>query len=612
MQAFGVSNRLSIRRWSTTLHLPEQHDSSDSVRNRLDLLCRTSLVDSLRTELARRLNATDASVWFIRRLELDVACNLGIADSSIADQLSGVLMRAIRAALSRGASGDTEIAIRFESKADYLASFFFDLVEGTARGLWYYAEFESLFALPDGSVILQTLRKHPELTDEVLTALARSGRWKIVSRILSSSQCQQLLALLKPELTMGTTSVDLLLKTWLSSGQPRKSQPEEVLNLYLAARVANAGPAGVLRQVCPVLLEYLQWCEHSTGRSSPDASTQFLRLVELLGISGARDLCSALVPAVTPQEQFVEIRDSRSSELAGLCLAWSAFVSTDVSRLVSDQKLLRFLLATRLAGKTRQRTAEVDPIPLLFADLETAPSTQERSELTLGEKDLCELFRSILNEQHRRRWLGGHLIAERIRLPECGRPVLLFREMHSNAWVYATDGNRSATDAIGELRQWWPTTDQFTVLFEGNQWMIPRSELVPGVSVQFFDGSDSVELGSPEPQPARKLRSAKEELSYLSATDTLSLSTELLVLLLSRLTLQAFANRLPGFARSSPAWLGRNLLGSSGRLTRAEDGAIQVQLEPPPLHLVLRMGGWDTDSFRLHSGQQVHLCLSSP
>jgi hypothetical protein len=578
----------------------------------VDLLCRTSLVDSLRSELAERLNPTDSSVWFIRRLELDVACNLGVSDTSIAEQLSGVLMRALRTALSRGASGDAEIAIRFESKADYLAAFFLDLVEGTARGLWYYADFESLFALPDASVILQTLRKHPQLADEVLTELARSGRWKAVCRILSSSQCQQLLALLKPDITTGTTCVDLLWEAWRSSGQPRRLQPEEVLNLYLAARVANAGPAGVLWHVCRELLGYLQWCDQSDRRSMTDAPAPLLGLVELLGITGARDLCSAFAPSATPKSPILDDSVSRPSAFAGLCLAWSAFVSLDVSRLLCDQKLLRFLMATRLAGKTRAHRAEMDPVPLLFADLESAPPPEKRSQLKLGVQNLSELLKSILRQQHRRGWLGSTLLAERLTLPECGRPILLIRDLHSNAWVYATDGNRSVSEAIGELRQWWPTAEQFTVLLESNDMMISKSERVPGVTFEFSDRSDSLEVGSQESQQVGKPRSAKTELSYLSAADTLPLSTELLVLLLSRLTLQAFANRLPGFARSSPAWLGSNLLGSAGSLTVHDDGAIQVELQPPPLHLVLRMSGWDTDSFTLHSGRQVRLCLGTP
>jgi hypothetical protein len=109
-----------------------------------------------------------------------------------------------------------------------------------------------------------------------------------------------------------------------------------------------------------------------------------------------------------------------------------------------------------------------------------------------------------------------------------------------------------------------------------------------------------------------KLRPLPADLEFLSADLRLDLQLELLLLLLSRFTLQAFASRLPGFAHSSSGWLSQNFLETPGVITQREDGSIDVSVVPPPLHVALRLGGWDTDAFRLHCGRHVRLQLQRP
>jgi len=577
----------------------------------MDLLCRTSLANSLRAAFSVRLDSSDPTVWFVRRLELDLACNLDASDAELAQLLINVLAEALRSALFRGASGDTDIAVRFSSKAEYLAAFCFDLADGTARGLWYYADFEPLFALPDGTIILQTLRKHPDLAEEILLVLARSGRWNTVRSRLSSAQCQQLLALLQTAGPSDAVSPVRLLQAWRECGQPRRTAPQDLLNFYLAGRVSCAASPGLLWQLCPALLQYLEWWDHSNIRQSGAASPLFIRLVELLGFSEAQEVCAACMAAAPGHDQPDSACRSLPSSLAGLFLVWSAFVSTDVSPLLSDQNLLRYLLAMRLAGRHRAGTAEVDAIPQLLADLRYAPNQDQLVQLSPEAELQMRLFSTILEYQHRRRWLCGRVLLRRIALPGCGRRILLFQDAQSAAWAFAADGICSEAEAIQKLRAMWPASEHLTVIVCTDDATDSLPDTVPGVSLLRADATELSGSSSTVSEQSPKLRGLETDLAFLSSRYLLPLGTELLVLLLSRLSLQAFAARLPGFSRSSSKWLSSNLLETAGVLLWLEDGVIEVQLQPPPLHLVLRMGGWDSDSFRLHSGQQVRFGLAS-
>jgi hypothetical protein len=66
----------------------------------------------------------------------------------------------------------------------------------------------------------------------------------------------------------------------------------------------------------------------------------------------------------------------------------------------------------------------------------------------------------------------------------------------------------------------------------------------------------------------------------------------------SRSLLQAFADRLPGFSKSSPPYLNENFLNFEAEVTSFED-RYEVRLGNPPLHLVLSMAGLNRHQFTL-------------
>ncbi|MBO1076169.1 hypothetical protein [Roseomonas marmotae] len=83
---------------------------------------------------------------------------------------------------------------------------------------------------------------------------------------------------------------------------------------------------------------------------------------------------------------------------------------------------------------------------------------------------------------------------------------------------------------------------------------------------------------------------------------------------LAQAVLRRFARRLPGFGHAGPDWLRANLLGP-GALRRGhppgEPPWLEVVLDPPPLALLLRMGGLLPASYRLPDGTRVDLLLAA-
>lgn len=69
--------------------------------------------------------------------------------------------------------------------------------------------------------------------------------------------------------------------------------------------------------------------------------------------------------------------------------------------------------------------------------------------------------------------------------------------------------------------------------------------------------------------------------------------------IVARVVMSGFARRLPGFDRSSPEFVRHNFLDVAGSINIEPSGAIAVELERPPLHLVLALAGLDCSSFAL-------------
>ncbi len=612
-----MSSALAIRRWKNNVLLPGDAAAAELTRQRIDLLCRTTLTDTLRARLGALVGAADTSLWFVRRLELELACTMSHEDQQLADAWCELFLRTLRLAMSRGAAGDHDVAVRFESREEYLASFFSDLVSGTARGLWYYAEFESLFALPDGMVVVETLRKFPQLADAVLTRLVRMDRWDAILPKLSATQCGRLLSILQPGAEAGPVFIERLLEAWQACGRPVSSTPPNILRLYVMARSNLAGAAASLIAVVPTMLQFIAARNRPESNSRASHSPEFLRLVELLGAVQTRQLVAALAeltePADAPSDASPEPASptpgsTHMSSLAGLFFVWSALVASELSSSLSSSKQLRFLLAMRLAGRARQRAAALDPVPLMMADLEEAPTTELLESFQLPAGQSRQLQTLLLRTQFRRRWLSGQLYLHALRLPQCERQIWLVRDLQTGTWVFAADGVRPAEQVLIELRTLWPDESPLLVLVDESDTLESIADNVPGVSVRFAEQLPDDERVMVQ-QRIAKLRPLPPDIEFLSTNLRLDLQLELLLLLLGRFALQAFASRLPGFAHSSPGWLSQNFLETPGVVARHEDGAIDVSVVPPPLHVVLRLGGWDTDAFRLHCGRHARLRL---
>jgi hypothetical protein len=81
--------------------------------------------------------------------------------------------------------------------------------------------------------------------------------------------------------------------------------------------------------------------------------------------------------------------------------------------------------------------------------------------------------------------------------------------------------------------------------------------------------------------------------------------------LFARATLKHFARRLIGFDASSPEHIYRNFLAGIA-FVRDTAEQIEVELEPPPLSIVLSMGGILEETYSLPWIEGRTVCLRRP
>src|SRR3712207_4810509 len=128
-----MSNRLSIRRLNATYLVPRDLDAPEAARRRLDEVVTRRLADDCARLLSGALDPRDDSVWLIRRLDIELALDLGAADD---DLIARAWARRAAVSLARAiaAGPDGANVIRFPDAASHVAQFVLDLAEGRAWG----------------------------------------------------------------------------------------------------------------------------------------------------------------------------------------------------------------------------------------------------------------------------------------------------------------------------------------------------------------------------------------------------------------------------------------------------------------------------------------------
>jgi hypothetical protein len=193
-----IDSRLQIRRVHAEYLVPSDHPSPRRIRDRLDQDITRSLSHTLSTAFASWFPETDSSLWFVRRLDIDLAVNASGGGRHVARAFTQKLANVLGNTLQDRADHDN--VMRFASPADYLAQFLLDLAAGHAWGRWYYESFFGLRMLSTSAALRTAICDLPERGRAALLHL-QNAELKNVLRALNRQDTQRILEGLTQEVS---------------------------------------------------------------------------------------------------------------------------------------------------------------------------------------------------------------------------------------------------------------------------------------------------------------------------------------------------------------------------------------------------------------------------
>ncbi len=164
-------NVLNIGRIEANYVLSTECPNPQQTKDRLDSAFQQDLGDRLCSILKQWFSENDASIWFIRSLEIEASVNAGWEREQIASTITQQVSGQVRHTLT--SKPDGENVIRFPDRTAFLAHFLVEILAGTAWQKWYFEAFEGLKLLPpaaafrtavceDSNIGLAALRQLPE------------------------------------------------------------------------------------------------------------------------------------------------------------------------------------------------------------------------------------------------------------------------------------------------------------------------------------------------------------------------------------------------------------------------------------------------------------------
>jgi hypothetical protein len=618
------ANRLTIGRLRNVYLVPRGHPDPYGVRDRLDVGARARLAAGVRLASVA-LPCDDRAVWLIRRLDLAFGLDSSVDEAVLARVWSERLVAAVAKMVAAGPDGDT--VLYFPDRSAYLARFLTDLAAGRARGRWYYAEFESLAALPPGAIVREALARAPASAADVLLQLRHEGSLEPVLVLLTAHDARVLCDLLdlNAHLEPGA-ALDRTLAAWGETAFPHfaggVATPQNVLRLWLSARHAGAPSAG-LRRAAEILLNFAE----SLGRS-PElrvlnalAEGGWFAAVQRARAAGAGSLLESLLAVhalaageperlchvartLAPCEAPTTLRPAPivTSPFAGLLLVWPSFLALGLAKPIDPR--LRFLVALKLLGRARAVQGFHDLVPLLAAGIDHPPPP---AAWGCQPADwLAAIHRQLLRALASGGWIQGRCLAvECPSLPDGLGEILLLRDVASDTWVYAKplgdERPRVALDrGLAAVAEALGTAPAF--LLRGPTFV---EDLPPSQAL-------TDDLAAAVARYTKYARPVTADLAFLTLAGRplppgLDLALDQMGTLLARAVLRIFAARFRGFAWSSAEYLYQNFLSAAGWIRTGDEG--EARLRCPPLHVILRMAGAAGGTIPLTGGERITLSL---
>jgi hypothetical protein len=560
--ALRIPSGVRINRLNVTCLVPRDHPSPDTVRSRLDAVIQRQVPSAFARAFAGVRPDDDESIYFVRRLDLDLAVDAGWEPEKVAALWAAEWARTLSRLLD---SGD---ALRFPGPAAYLAQFLNDLADGAAWSKWYYVGFDGLRALPISACLREALTREPVTGEAALLQMLGAGQVDKILRAMNDRDCHTVLTAFS-SVHLETVGALVPRSPTLSGGFT--STHRDALRLYLAVRRNE-----------PTVLPILGAAATETRRET--LFTPFGGVFHLLPRLMEVDLeeCAAALPE---------------------------FVGTAPTALV------RFLVILKCLGRQRAARAFFDP---LLREIAGVPPGVNADEIRAWAREVTpEIARDF-----QARWavscqksgaINRHWLC--VRAARRGR-LLIVTNGERNLWLRAVRSVDELTQALQAIHQSQFTDDESPPRLLCDPALV--SILPPTIArlpVLAWNSSEAMEHAAEDSALATCLARAHppdEDLNYLNLTSLLrgARDCDLALSLIANAVLRSFAWRLPGFAWSSAEYLYRNFLDAEATIQADEDRWI-VNLKRPPLHIVLAMTGADQDVYQISWPNQRKVCLTT-
>jgi hypothetical protein len=637
-------SEVRIARLNVSYLLSGRHPSPAAVRSKFDSLLERQLPSACASLLGPLCPESDPSIWFIRRLDVNLAIDASRETAQLARAWSELLARTLQRTLSN--SDAREDVLHFPSPAAYLAQFLRDLADGVAWSKWYYAGFNGLRALPMNAALREALCREAAAGEGALLQLAGDGRLERVLCALTEADCRTVLTAFcgtARDAAAPDAITSHLQAAWRASQSTRglilepAARHHAALQLYLAMRdgVAAPTPSPALLLAIPALLWLARWMtslqavpllaalQHGDTATAfalvrghdIEALSTLLRCKPVLVAEIAEQLraattgsahaisLQAVEPRITPfGGVFWLLPRVDELGLEECAAALPAFEDEPPAALV------RFLVLLKCLGAPRGSRAFLDPVLREVAgvspDLSAADVRDWAHGITREGTDEFQtrwLARCRRQGVMSRRWFS-------VRPAWRGR-LLLLADGERNIYLRATHSISQLTSVLEEEQQ-AEYHSEAVFCDPALAGMLPAT--LSGTPVRAWNSFEATEEASVA-SCLERARPPDDDLTYMSLPFLLrnARHLDLALSVAARGVLGSFAWRLPGFAWSSADFLYTNFLDVTATVEPEAEHWL-VRLTRPPLHIVLSMTGAAHDTYRVSwlGGRRVQLTTS--
>lgn len=627
-----AKNRLLIRQFHAKYQISRDHPAPEHIQSHLDDAVTHGLAQTLAHALAPWFSKSDASIWLIRQLDVELDVNAGLGEELVTRTWATQIARS--AAVSVQAGSDGENVMGFPSRAAYLARFLADLAEGRAWGKWYYEGFDGLRPLPVSAAIRTAVCEQPTTGQEALRLL-QPVELDHVLRTLSVQDARRMLDSFA-ETDASGDDFGCFQAVWSIWTFQAGEDWSNALRLYLDAGRENAG--GLSLRAAALALLRLQR-RLSNGKASLITiltSGDITALYEAVGASDAEMLAPLLrCPPEWVQEVSGQLLAQNTGSVAAETVASPGPRQTNFGGLflllplidelplevathdwpdaedISGVTLARFLLLIKSCGQSRAHQVFND---FLLRDLLGIPPAFSLDDLADWQKGVSSShiqdFLKTLETWHAERGairdetLILTLVSSSALSQGRGSPAILI-DAARGIWLTTTDYSaRNPKRLLGSLGRCFSddTLENATLLcdralLESLRTAFPNRQVLSlaDAAVSKLAGEDDAVADI-----LARLDKLPNDFDYLSLPKSWRISPafDRALSVGAQGLLRSFAWRLPGFAGSNLPYLYSNFLDFAGSVEE-EPARRVVRLGRPPLHLILNMTGMERKIYTL-------------